>query len=134
MITAYHPVAPWFMRSVAYLSSERESERWNVEGLAREAAQEVSARGLHIVRERHLQLKVTPRTILGSAVDILASAASRAGLLVVGSCGHGGFAGLLLGSVGQGVIHSSPCPVVVVHGGTPQPVKQPSPSMVPQTA
>jgi nucleotide-binding universal stress UspA family protein len=46
--------------------------------------------------------------------DALLDAARGAGLLVVGTRGHGGFKGLLLGSVSQQASHHAPCPVVIV--------------------
>jgi nucleotide-binding universal stress UspA family protein len=47
-------------------------------------------------------------------VDALLESAGNSDLLVVGTRGHGGFTGLLLGSVSQQVSHHAPCPVVIV--------------------
>ena len=50
----------------------------------------------------------------GSPAQVLVDAAQGADLLVVGTRGHGGFVGLLLGSVSQQIAHHAPCPVVIV--------------------
>lgn len=50
----------------------------------------------------------------GPAAALLLDAAEGATLLVVGSRGHGGFTGLLLGSVSQHLAHHAPCPFVIV--------------------
>jgi nucleotide-binding universal stress UspA family protein len=51
----------------------------------------------------------------GAPAEVLVRAAKEGDLLVVGSRGHGGFVGLLLGSVSQQCAHHAPCPVVIVH-------------------
>jgi nucleotide-binding universal stress UspA family protein len=51
----------------------------------------------------------------GHPSRILVDAARGASMLIVGSRGHGGFAGLLLGSVSQYVAEHATCPVLVVH-------------------
>jgi nucleotide-binding universal stress UspA family protein len=57
----------------------------------------------------------------GNAPQVLLDSSREALMLVVGSRGHGGFAGLLLGSVSSSVAEHATCPVLVVHGDRPLP-------------
>ena len=54
----------------------------------------------------------------GPAALVLDVESARAALLVVGSRGHGEFAGMLIGSVSEFLATHSHCPVVIVRGGT----------------
>jgi nucleotide-binding universal stress UspA family protein len=60
------------------------------------------------------QVSVDARVVEGNAAKVLIDLSSRADLLVLGCRGHGGFAGLLLGSVSQQVVAHAQCSVIVV--------------------
>ncbi len=57
---------------------------------------------------------VQPRVVKGNAAPVLIESSAEADLLVVGTRGHGGFAGLVLGSVSQHVAAYAKCPVAVI--------------------
>lgn len=60
---------------------------------------------------------VTGEVTEGHPAEVLLKAAAGADLLVVGSRGHGGFAGMLLDSVSGHAVHHAHCPVLVVRAG-----------------
>ena len=61
-------------------------------------------------------VEVLESVVAGHPAQVLLDASAHAGLLVVGSRGHGAFAGTLLGSVSQHCVQHAHCPVVVVRG------------------
>jgi nucleotide-binding universal stress UspA family protein len=58
--------------------------------------------------------EVERSAVHGPPAEVLLEAARGAAELVVGTRGHGGFVGLLLGSVSQQCAHHAPCPIVIV--------------------
>jgi nucleotide-binding universal stress UspA family protein len=62
----------------------------------------------------HPDLTVSTEVLYGEPGPVLAELAGNAGLVVVGSRGRGGFAGMLLGSTSHRLIHDATCPVMVV--------------------
>jgi nucleotide-binding universal stress UspA family protein len=65
------------------------------------------------IRAGHPQVPITAVVVHGSPAEKLLEASSHADLLVLGSRGHGGFAGLLLGSVSEQLVRHAKCPVLV---------------------
>lgn len=59
-------------------------------------------------------VKVTTEVVEGSAARALIDESHTSDLVVVGTRGHGGFAGMLLGSVSQHVAAHAGCPVSIV--------------------
>jgi nucleotide-binding universal stress UspA family protein len=66
------------------------------------------------LRESHPKLDVTTAVVEGHPAPVLIDASRMAELLVVGSRGHGEFAGMLLGSVSEHCVTNAHCPVVVI--------------------
>ena len=97
---AYSPTArhPSGMRATASPRSPRRS----------------SPRRYDVAGQHDKAVEIRTRVVQGHPVQVLLEAATGAQLLVLGSRGHGTFAGLLLGSVSQHCVQHAPCPVLVV--------------------
>jgi len=64
-------------------------------------------------QERYPDVPILRKIEVGDAASPLIEASKRAQLIVVGSHGRGGFAGMLLGSVGAAVVNRARIPVIV---------------------
>ncbi|QIK84258.1 universal stress protein [Sanguibacter sp. HDW7] len=76
------------------------------------------AEGLGVIVDRvladHPGQTVRRIVLDGTGAELLTEFSTASDLVVVGSRGRGGFAGLLLGSTSQAVLHHAKCPVMVV--------------------
>ena len=80
---------------------------------ARETAKELLMETIRDVLGEDPPVLVHPQVKEGHAAKLLIDLSEDADVLVVGSRGHGGFAGMLLGSVSQHVAAYAKCTVVV---------------------
>ncbi|MEV0934496.1 universal stress protein [Streptomyces phaeochromogenes] len=72
------------------------------------------AEALRPWEERFPQVRVTQHVEMGSAGEVLLTAAAPAQLLVVGRRAHRSAVGARVGSVAHAAMHHAPCPVAVV--------------------
>lgn len=101
------PLAAWGFGEVMYAPPVSTEE-------VRAAAERRLEQGLAELAVDELGVEVRRRVEEGPPAHRLLQVADGADLLVVGTRGHGGVGGLLLGSVGQQCVHHAVCPVVVV--------------------
>jgi nucleotide-binding universal stress UspA family protein len=64
--------------------------------------------------EKYPQVEVTRIVTRDRPVHLLLEQSQQAQLVVVGSRGHGEFAGLVLGSVSNALVHRAGCPMAIV--------------------
>jgi nucleotide-binding universal stress UspA family protein len=81
----------------------------------RDAAAEDLNTALAPWRQKYPTVEVQTLLGPGSAAKTLVELSGEAGLLIVGSRGHGAIVGTLLGSVGLQLLHHADCPVMIVH-------------------
>ncbi|WP_086664218.1 universal stress protein [Lentzea kentuckyensis] len=65
-------------------------------------------------QEKYPDVSVHPVVMRDRPVRALMRFGAEAQLVVVGSHGHGGFAGMLLGSTSQALVYNAPCPLAIV--------------------
>jgi nucleotide-binding universal stress UspA family protein len=108
-VLTVHQVAGsfWTSTPTIYPADQPEAEK------ARQAAEEAVRQAASRLGGAALA-SVTVHAVSGVPAQELINASHDADLMVVGSRGGGGFAGLRMGSVSSQVVHHAACPVVVV--------------------
>jgi nucleotide-binding universal stress UspA family protein len=96
------------------------SPSWNPETDAQQVLEDALAEAFGDKRPEGL-LAQCPQ---GMAASALIERSASARMLVVGSRGHGGFVGLLLGSVSSACAEHARCPVLVVHSASHPPMEE----------
>ncbi|MEV1109305.1 universal stress protein [Micromonospora sp. NPDC049751] len=102
-------VASWVGPGVAPGIWPDDTARRQVDELVRKAAADAAT--------AHPGLTVTGEVYDGPPALVLQERSTDAGMLVLGSRGHGGFGGLLAGSTAVAVAAHAHCPVVIVRDG-----------------
>ncbi|MFG2076292.1 universal stress protein [Nonomuraea maritima] len=101
-----HVHEPWAAEHAFGVSASRRTSTEECHRMLADAAERA--------RELAPRTEVSTAVVTGAVVERLRTESETADTVVVGSRGHGGFAGLVLGSVGLGLTGSAQSPVVVV--------------------
>ena len=109
-------VHAWWLGWPDYVEITSASAVWAIDWRAVAQEEEaVVAESLAGWQEKYPDVTVRRHSVRQLPVEALVDESRKACLVVVGTRGRGGFAGLLLGSVSQGVMHRAHCPVAIVH-------------------
>jgi nucleotide-binding universal stress UspA family protein len=101
-----YPTLPWGLYQPPLSGEEFAQE-------AREVAETTIEK---VLGATHEHLDVTVEVLEGAPSLRLLELDHVGEMIVVGSRGHGGFSGLMLGSVSQHLAEHARCPVVIIHG------------------
>lgn len=105
-------VWPFFTQDLGPVADIKDS------GLKR-AAERTAAEGLDLARQAQPDVDATARLIAGFPSEVLTKLSAEASLLVTGTRGLGGFAGLLVGSVSLHLAATASCPIAVIRDDQP---------------
>ena len=104
-------VHAWFLDPGMGLAALQSEDALRAAGDAEHA---LAAEALAGWSEKYPDVLLRHHVINAHPVQALVEHSDGAELVIVGSRGRGGFGGLLMGSVSQGVLHHAHCPVMVV--------------------
>lgn len=80
-------------------------------------AQELLESLIDALRVEHPRVAISAKVVEGHPAPVLVQESRGAGLLVVGSRGHGELVGMLIGSTSEHCVANAACPVVVFREG-----------------
>lgn len=103
------PPDPWGLPPLGYQSFE------DAVADRREGAERAAAATVAQLHETHPDLHIETFTPESRPDDGLTAAAASAGIVVLGSRGHGLLSGMVLGSTSRSVLHHTQTPVMIVH-------------------
>jgi len=101
---------------VGYGTGPQSKRDWRAKTL-REEHRYIQDKALELERSG---INVTPLLVQGTTVETILQEASKlkAGMIVIGSHGHGALYKALVGSVSAGIIRQASCPVLIVPAKT----------------